>query len=313
MPHPEEEFVRQGVREYIASVFGAPPRSLYPGKDPLWFWRGPTPGRDTFSYVPPPDVFERIAREIGIERGHTVAHPYALDESYKKLLERQGAVVHSFDLSAESAIRSGSKIADAERLVDYTKRKYDHFFAFEPTSLFLATSGPVKGILALASALNIADRVHIAYSYNPRSSEHHMDFEALFRWLANQFGGRVEKRTYPAGSRELFAVTTISIPDEAKRKQLLELARLLHKTVVQGLPADYTRRVILAGKISDEKAETHSAPLEMVEKHADRVVQRMKRTRWGDKTLYDVFKDLLRAREEVRKEYSPGKPKKPIF
>ncbi|HID09167.1 TPA: hypothetical protein EYP13_02970, partial [Candidatus Micrarchaeota archaeon] len=211
----EDALVRSGIMQYLKTVYGAVPRRLEPGKDPLHFWGAPefvkskkawksekelvellrkaekTPGKDTFSYVPNEQTFKQILSDLGIRAGSSVIHPYSADSKYRELLERAGARVDAVDLSLWSALRAGGRIGDAERLVDYAKRKYDHYLAFEPASLFMVSGGPIRAILSLASALNVAKKVHILYHHEPYASiGTHVDFETFFEWLKRHFGVR---------------------------------------------------------------------------------------------------------------------------
>lgn len=323
----EDALIRSGIRQYIKTVYGAIPKRLEPGKDPLHFWGAPkfvksgktwesekgliellrkedkTPGKDTFSYVPNEQTFKQILSDIGIKPGHSVIHPYAADSKYRELLEKAGAKVDALDLSLWSALRANGQIGDAERLMDYIKQKYDHYFAFEPASLFMASGGPIRAILALTSALNVAEKVHILYHHEPYTSiGTHVDFETFFEWLKRHFGVRYKVREYKVEGGKVLSVATLDADDQ-RRRELLEFARHLHRAITMGFPPAYHRMIRTGDRIADTNAVTYDIPEKILEDHIDQVIKRLKQMRWKNQRVLDILRDIGKVYYETYRNY----------
>jgi len=330
-----DAFVREGIRQYIRSIYGEIPRSLNPGRDPLRFWDASAfvrsegiwntrknidttilrallrkeqqiPGKNTFSYVPDKGTFRKIAQDIGIGKGSRVIHPYAVDSRYKELLESVGARVDAVDLSLWSVLRADGRLGDAERLVDYVKRPYDHYFAFEPASLFMGSAGPIRGILALASSLNTAEKAHILYMKEPPlQSGPHVDFEAFFSWLKRRFGVDYTLREYPIKGLRTLGIATLEGPERSRRDPL-RFARLAHGAILRGLPPAYHRMIRMGERITDINAITYDAPEELLEHHVQGAIKRLKSIRWGQTNALRMLMELGRMRQEVSRSYRRG-------
>jgi len=139
---------------------------------------------------------ENILRRAGLHPPGRVLHTHTTSSHYKELLEQMGFKVDAFDISALQASAAGGKVANAERIFEFSRGKYDGALLFEPAELFHG-SGNIFGSVALIHSLLRAVKpgrpaVILAQDFVTGGGPSD-NFEAVFRWMQKHFGIRVER------------------------------------------------------------------------------------------------------------------------
>ncbi len=175
----DEEVARYHIINHVLARKGVNPEQAW--------------GERHFSIEPTDEGFRRVLEMMGVRPGMRIIHTHTTSDRFRRLLESAGAKVDAYDISLDSALRAKAKLADASRLLEWSKlrNRYDAAFSFEPTHLFHLSGSVITGAAYLASlmhAVKDGNPIYIAAGASYSGGSPADNFQAVFDWMREHFG-----------------------------------------------------------------------------------------------------------------------------